>query len=264
MSTSTGTMMPDVQELVYQTIFQGELARDTLDGPGPQFYIDGMETFFYNFDLSYDVVKPALVCKKWNQAYKDWLQGFFEKQDVKLRQTAVANGLAMCGLARYGVDDAFHMEEHTEELHTVMLHFGRHIEMNMLMLHLTRWKADDAEEHTLAVEYWPKAQLAGGRHDMRDFFRQKNGPFVDILEDMPVRLAQIPQVCFVKEEELMQAQREQIEQWKQDFAELTALWLPTQRDAPGQAGAIEEWRREFGAWRKAWLDAQISDDDYAD
>jgi hypothetical protein len=80
------------------------------------------------------------------------------------------------------------------------------------------------------------------------------------FQNMPVRLAQIPQLCFAAEDELVQA-HEQIWQWKKGFAELTTLWLPTRRDAPGQGAAIEEWRREFGAWRKAWLEAMKAGSD---
>jgi hypothetical protein len=77
----------------------------------------------------------------------------------------------------------------------------------------------------------------------------------DFFKDMPVRVTKIPAVCWEAEDELTQAQREEIDKWKQDFAETTMLWLPTRRDAEGQADAIEAWRRDFGAWRDAWLKA---------
>lgn len=249
----------EMAEMVCKVIFQDELmVCGSANTPVDDFYVDGMTAFFYNFDLPNDVVKAALVCKKWNQTYKDWLQRFFEKEDMKLRETAVVNGLAMCGLARYDVDDVLDIEQHTQELHTVMVHFGREVEMIMITLHLTRWKADDAEEHTLTVEYWPKAQVACARPVWHDYFRQRHGPYVDIICNMPARVTQIPQVCFEAPAELMLAQREEIEKWKQDFAESTALWLPTQRDAEGQEVAIEAWRRDFGAWKKAWSKAQAS------
>jgi hypothetical protein len=249
MSTETVDMKidlscPDVQQQVCAVIFRGELKWEMND-----FYIDGMDCFMHCFDRSPEMRKAAVVCKAWHKKHREFLQAFFAKKEAQLWQKAVAHGLAMCGLARYEVEDQIDMEQHTEEYHSLQLSYGPSGDYAVMDLHLTRWKPDDAEEHTLAVETWTVDLLGRLTGDMPDFF-----------EDMPVRLAQIPQLCFAAEDELVQA-HEQIWQWKQGFAELTTLWLPTRRDAPGQAGAIEEWRREFGAWRKAWLDAQKAGSD---
>jgi hypothetical protein len=70
------------------------------------------------------------------------------------------------------------------------------------------------------------------------------------------RLTQIPQVCFENEKELGADERRELEQWKQDFIEQTALWLPTQRDAEEQVDAIEVWNKAIDAWHPAWLKAR--------
>jgi hypothetical protein len=245
---STGLIFADVQDALFEVMFQNELVLHSVD----DWDIEGVESFLHNWDLSDNVVKAALVCKKWNQAYEDCLKRFCEKEDAKLRQTAVVNSLALCGLARYEADAVSQLKQHTQEWHTVSVDFGDRVTMSMLSLTLTRWRADDAALHTLAVEYWPHKEMVGGKTPFFEYFVQK----YQTSGNMPARVTEIPQVCFMADSELTQAQREELAKWKEDFAETTALWLPTQRDTEDQAGAIEAWRRDFRAWRDAWLKKQ--------
>jgi hypothetical protein len=240
-------MLFDVQEMVCKQIFQGELKYEMT-----QFGKDGMDCFSRDFERDPEMAKAAVVCKVWHRKHREYLMVFFQKEEALLWQTAVANSLALCGLEGYGEDHVANIPRHAEEHHFVTLSYGTEEEVSVLDLHLTRWQpdADDDSQHTLAVEAWKLDMLGAMGGGMPAFF-----------QNMPVRLVQIPQVCFVAEDDLVQAQREEIRQWKQGFAELTLLWLPTQRDAPGQAGAIEEWRRDYAAWRRDWLGAQGLDSD---
>jgi hypothetical protein len=162
------------------------------------------------------------------------------------------NGLALCGLARYEADAVSQLKQHTQEWHTVQVDLGSGGTFGMLSLTLTRWQADNAAPHTLVVQYWPHKEVACAPSPVHEYFgqqKQKKQP----LEYEPARLVEIPQACFMADAELTQAQREELAQWKDDFAEATALWLPTGCDAEGQADALEAWRRDFPAWYKAWL-----------
>ena len=109
-------MLQEMQETVCKVIFSGDLPC-TVD----EFYeeTEGQDCVFHIFNRSPEMVKTALVCKSWNQAYRDYLKVFFAEQDAKLQQTAVSNGLAMCGLARYEVDHVLAVPQYTQELHIV-------------------------------------------------------------------------------------------------------------------------------------------------
>jgi hypothetical protein len=213
---NTGLIFADVQDALFEVMFQNELVLH--------------------------------LCKKWNQAYEDCLKRFCEREDLKLRQTAVVNGLALCGLARYEADTVSQLKQHTQEWHTVQVDFGDSVTFSMLSVWLTRWKADDDAPHTLVVEYYPHKEMSGGKPPFCEYCYEK----YPHPPDMPAHLVEIPQVCFMADSELTQAQREEVAKWKDDFAEATALWLPTQRDAEGQEAALEAWRRDFGAWYEAW------------
>jgi hypothetical protein len=238
-------MLLDVQELVCKQIFQGGLMYVMT-----QYGKDGMDCFSRDFERDPEMAKAAVVCKVWHKKHREYLKAFFEKEEALLWQTAVANSLALCGLARYGEDNVVEIPQHTEEHHLVTLSYGTGWETSVLDLHLTRWDSIDVEEHTLAVEAWKVDMLGTLGGGMPEFFK-----------DMPVRLAQIPQLCFEDPAKLTLEHREEIDQWKQGFAELTRLWLPTQRDAEGQEAEIAAWRPHYAAWRKDWLGAQGLDSD---
>jgi hypothetical protein len=223
--------------------------RASANTPVDDFYVDGMTAFFYNFDLPNDVVKAALVCKSWNKAHKDYLQEVIVAVDTKLRQTAVTNGLAMCGLARYEVDHVGDVPQYTEELHMVKIHNGRRSEVDVLGLMIMRWKPDDSDVHTLAVQYCARSP------DKCPYYEEQT-MHTDIYESPVTRLTQIPQVCFENEKELGAEQHRALEKWKQDFSEQTAAWLPTQCDTEDQVDAIEVWNKAYDAWHPAWLEVQ--------
>jgi hypothetical protein len=243
---NTGLVFADVQDALFEVMFQNELVLHSVT----DWDLEGVESFLHNWDLSDNVVKAALVCKKWNQAFEDCLKRFCEREAAKLRQTAVVNGLALCGLARYEADAVSQLKQHTQEWHTVQVDFGDRFTLSIVSLTLTRWKADDAALHTLAVEYYPHKYLVGGKTPFFEFFKHNSFQTPD---SATVRLVEIPQACFLADAELTQAQRGELAKWKQDFAEATALWLPTQRDAEGQQAALAAWRRDWRAWYQAWL-----------
>jgi hypothetical protein len=164
--------------------------------------------------------------------------------DAKLRQTAVSNGLAMCGLARYEVDHVGDVPQYTEELHMVKMYNGLRSEVDVLGLMLMRWKPDDSDVHTLAVQYCARSP------DKCPYYEERTMR-TDLYRSAATRLTQIPQVCFENPAELVLAERCELEKWKQDFSEQTALWLPTQRDAEEQVDAIEVWNKAYEACRPA-------------
>jgi hypothetical protein len=233
---------PDVQQQVCAVIFRGELKWVMND-----FFIDGMECYMHCFDRSPEMRKAAVVCKAWHQKHREFLQAFFANKEAELWQKAVAHGLAMCGLARYEVEEESHMEQHTEEYHSLQLSYGPTGDCPVMDLHLTRWKPDHSEEHTLVVETfmidqlgpltWPKMHM------------------LNWFDDMPARVTQIPAMCWEPEHELTLEQHKEKKHWELKFCKQTARWLRTRRDAKGQADALEAWRRDFGAWREAWLKA---------
>jgi len=230
-------MLEDVQEMIFKEIISGGLPCTV-----NEFYeeTEGQDCVFHSFDRSPEMVKAALVCKSWNQAYRDYLKAFFAEEDAKLRQTAVSNGLAMCGLARYEVDHVGDVPQCTTELHIVQFMKGRH-EVNLLDLMLTRWKPDDGDVHILFVEYGARGLDATPYNGEGDFYVSN-----------ATRLTQIPQVCFENPAELVLAERCELEKWKQDFSEQTALWLPTQRDPEDQVDALETWGQAYDAWKTVW------------
>ena len=234
-------MLPDAQEVVCKEIFRGALPCEV-----EEFWQTDMEQdcVFHIFDRSPEMVKAALVCKSWNQAYRDYLKVFFAEQDAKIQQTAVSNGLVMCGLTRYEVDHVLAVPQYTQELHIVQFWKGQS-DVNVLDLMLTRWKPDDSDVHTLVVEYGARGLDACPYNGQPGFY-----------VDTATRLTQIPEVCFEDPAELLLAQRCELEKWKQDFSEQTALWLPTQRDAEDQVDAIEVWNKAYAAWHPAWLKAR--------
>ena len=231
----------EIQEIVYNVIFSGDLPCIV-----NEFYeeIEGQDCVFHSFNRSPEMVKAALVCKSWNQAYRDYLKVFFAEQDAKIQQTAVSNGLVMCGLTRYEVDHVLAVPQYTQELHIVQFRKGRH-EVNVLDLNLTRWKPDDSDVHTLVVEY-------GARSIDACPYNEEDGFYVSTA----MRLTQIPQVCFEDPAELLLAERCELEKWKQDFSEQTALWLPTQRDPEDQVDALETWGQAYEAWKTVWRQGQ--------
>ena len=237
-----------MQDALFEVMFQNELVLHSVD----DWDLEGLESFFHNWDLSENVVKAALVCKKWNQAYEDCLKRFCEREAAKLRQTAVVRGLALCGLARYEADAVSQLKQHTQEWHTVQVDLGSGGTFGMVSVTLTRWQADDAAPHTLVVQYWPHKKVSCAPTPVHEYFQQKQ-PQSQAIDYEPARLVEIPQACFLADAELTQAQREELAKWKEDFAEATALWLPTQRDAEGQQAALAAWRRDFRAWHQAWL-----------
>ena len=238
-------MLADVQEFIWKGwIFSGDL-RCTVD----DWYFAELaqEAWVHTLHRSPEMMKAALVCKSWNQAHRDYLKVVLAAVDAKLRQTAMSNGLAMCGLGRYEVDHVGDVPQYTEEMHIVLIQKGDW-EVNVLNLCLVRWKPDDSDVHTLAVHYGARSLDAcpyrGEQTEDKPFY----------VSDA-TRLTLIPQVCFEDENELGEEQRRELEKWKQDFREQTALWMPTQRDAEDQVDAIEVWRT-FSSWHAAWLEGR--------
>jgi hypothetical protein len=255
---NTVELQPDAIDVLFEMMFEDELVEhpvDEFDEGTPK-----TECFFYSFyDLSMHCVKAALVCKKWNQAYKDCLKRYFEKEAAKIRQTAVRRALAMYGLSRYEVDDARDMEQHTQELHEVQLNISDHLVISIATLQLTRWDVGDGSLQRLTVECSARAQMVSAHVDFFEYFVGKNNQ--ECMRTLPARVEVIPQACFEDPANLTLAQREMIETWKQDFAEATTLWLLTQRDAEGQEAEIAAWKRDFGAWFDARRIAQGEDED---
>ena len=231
-------MLIDVQELIFNLIFSGDLPCTVDDWYFPEI---AQEAWVHNVDRSPEMMKAALVCKSWNQAHRDYRNVVVAAIDAKLRQTAVSNGLAMCHLARYEVDHVGDVPQYTEELHMVKFQKGEDRDWDVLGLTLMRWKPDDSDVHMLAVHYCARSLDAC--------------PDNDLYLSPITRLTQIPQVCLENPTELGEVQRRELEKWKQDFSEQTALWLPTQRDAEHQMEAIEVWRA-FSPWYKAWQDGR--------
>ena len=151
----------------------------------------------------------------------------------------------MCGLARYGVDHVGDVPQYTEELHMVKMHNGRRSEVDVLGLMLMRWKPDDSDVHTLAVQYC-------ARSPEKCPYYEEQTMQTDLYQSVRIRLTQIPQVCFENPAELVLAERCELEKWKQDFSEQTALWLPTQRNPEDQVDALETWGQSYNAWKTVW------------
>lgn len=244
MGEETGTMdervmLLDVQDEVCQKIFQGELTCVET-----RFSDEGMACTLRQFDRSPEMAKAAVVCKSWHQKHREYLKEFFAKEEERLWQTAVADGLAMCGLALYGADDPADIPMHTEHYHSVYMSYGTGEEICVLDLHLTRWQPDADEDYrqTLAVQAWTADMLGPAEVTLPALF-----------ENMPVRVTPIPPWCWQQEEELSTLDLQTVQEWKEYFKQETLLWLPTQRDAEGQAAEIAAWRRDFGAFRQTFL-----------
>ena len=224
-------MLEDVQGIIFKDlIFTGGLPC-VVD----RFYLDDQcqNCVFHCFDRSREMVKAALVCKSWNQAYRDYLQVFFAEEDEKLRLTAIDNGLAMCtGTDLPGVPEPQLMEE----IHIVQFKKWRQ-DFQLLNLHLTRWKPDDSALPTLAVQYAVRSLDADDSVEMTDLHA--------------TRLTQIPQLFLEHPASLGEDESNEAEQWGYDFIQQTWMWLPTQRDAEDQVDAIETWKQTFDAWRVA-------------
>jgi hypothetical protein len=235
-------LQPDAMDKLFEMMLEDELVRFRAE----EFYHIDTQCFYHSFyDLKMECVKAALVCTKWNQAYKACRERYFEKEAAKIRQTAVQRALAMCELSRYEVDDARDMDELTQELHEVQLKICDRLTLSMVTLQLTRWDAGDGSLQRLIVQYRAGAQAIGGEPETLEYFLGKPGHDLDML--MPARVEPIPQECFEDPAKHTLAQRNMIEKWKADFAEATALWLPTQRDAEGQEAELAAWRRDFSA-----------------
>ena len=140
-------MLIDVQELVFNLIFSGDLSCSVDDYYFPEI---AQEAWVHNVDRSPEMMKAALVCQSWNQAHRDYLNVVVAAIDAKLRQTAVSNGLAMCQLARYDVDHVGDVPQYTEELHMVKFQKGQDRDWDVLGLTLMRWKPDDSD----VVRHW--------------------------------------------------------------------------------------------------------------
>ena len=253
---NTVELEPDAMDRLFEMMLQDELVRFRVE----EFYHGDTQCFYHSFyDLKMECVKAALVCTKWNQAYKACSERYFEKEAAKIRQTAVHRALAMCELSRYEVDDARDMDELTQELHEVQLKICDRLTLSMVTLQLTRWDAGDGSLQRLTVQYRAGAQAISGEPETLEYFLGKPGHDLDML--MPARVESIPQECFEDPAKHTLAQRNMIEKWKADFAEATALWLPTQRDAEGQEAELAAWRRDFGASLKTLHIAEFEDED---
>ena len=227
-------MLEDVQEIVCKGIFSGGLPC-VVD----EFSLDdeAQDCVFHCFDRSREMVKAALVCKSWNQAYRDYLKAFFAEEDEKLQQTAIANGLAMCCMTGLDDDGPGNLAQLMEEIHIVQFKKWRH-DFQLLNLHLTRWRPDDSAVPTLAVQYAVRGLDADWEVDMTTL--------------AATRLTQIPQLMFEHPAEMVLAEQLEAEKWGYDFIQQTALWLPTQRDAEDQVDAIETWKQTSSAWKTVW------------
>ena len=233
-------MLPDAQEVVCKEIFRGALPCEVLEW----FQDDmGQDCVFHIFERSPEMVKAALVCKSWNAAYKDYVKAFFAEEDRKLRQTVIVNALAMCGLARYNVDNIGAVEEHTQEVHQVT--FRKHChEVCLSDTVLTRWKPEGEVVHTLSMEYG--ARTLDACPDLGWTY----------LPDSGVRLTQIPAVCFEQPAELDAEQGRALQQWREDFIWRTEEWLALkgqQQPSVDEANAIAQYDEVYGAWHAAWL-----------
>ncbi len=234
-------MLADVQELVCKEMFRGALEGSVDEWTEWTEREIEQDCVFHIFDRSPGMVQAALVCRSWNAAYKEYVNAFFQGEAIELQQTAILNGLAMCGLARYDADDVGEVREHTQEYHAVVFHKWDH-EAYLATLVLTRWKPEGRNVHTLHMEYGARKLDACVLVDTIDHPAQG------------VRLTQIPAVCF---EHPAEPDKEQAwQEWREDFIWRTGEWLALkgqQQPSVDEANAIAQYNEVYGAWHDVWL-----------
>ena len=208
----------DAQTLAQQIIFQGQLERQAIERHTFDYHENPAGIFYTTLVRSREMAKLACVSKAWQKAHKDFLQAAVAAAVPQFFQAALTSGWEMCDLNEYVQYEEQNIRSATRQKHTLWLG-----DQYVLGVRLSRVRFNrDTESHRFIAQFH-----AAGQGNVED----DPGDDEWDADEIPWRVAAIPQVCWLDPLCLTAEQVDEKLDWFQQQTAALLLWLEQQRAA---------------------------------